>query len=226
MIEDKLPRVSIASVPHDVRERLFEQLDWFFPDADRWPIEQKSALPPAWVQILADLVNWTTAFKVAATVYLAQFAKHLADDHWERREEIRQRVVESCGDAISRIRSLFRILKSAQEKLGRPLRITAAIPGPGNGETEVHLSAADEAAFVDQLCLFIAHIEGVKAATEQLGPDGVAWKVQCVLSTDRFVLRWQDGKTLQPYERDFRLDGTPLGERRPCVQSTVGTARA
>lgn len=177
------------------------------------------------MQILADLVNWTTVFKVATTVYLAQFAKHLADDYWKRREETRQRVVELCGDTISRVRSLFRILKSAQEELGRPLRTTAAIPGPGNGETEVHLSAADEAAFVDQLCLFIADIEGVKAATKQLGLDGVAWKVQCVLSTDRFVLRWQDGKTLQPYERGIKLDGTPLAERRPWVQSTVGTAR-
>ena len=214
---DKLPRISIASVPDDVRERLFDQLDSLFPGADKWPVEQKSTLPPAWVQILAEVVNWTTVFKVAATVYLAQLAKHLADDHWKRRVEIGKRVIESCGNAISRIRWLFRVLHSAQEEVGRPLRVAAAIPGPCGGEIEVLLSAADEAAFVEQLCLFVTHVEGVKVAAEHSGPDGVAWKVRCVLALDRFNLRWEDRETMQPYEQDFKLDGTPLGERRAWV---------
>ena len=111
------PYIVFANIPDSLHERIYSDLQHFFPNAEAHPKYLFSQSPPAWIEIVADVISWTTVFKAAAGVYLARLLQHLADDHWEQRHEIRQAVIEKYSDALDVLRKFFQNLSQAQDDL-------------------------------------------------------------------------------------------------------------
>src|SRR5713101_3530679 len=104
--------VECAGMSQRDEQLLLTDLRELFPEADSSSVLQFSAAPPSWVQVLTDGPTWTAVFKIAATAYLAQLGKHMADSTWEARKKARPLAIRASGNAIAALQRLYSALRA------------------------------------------------------------------------------------------------------------------
>ncbi len=210
-------RIFSANLPTQVEEILLQNLREVFPDAEMSRVKQMAAEPPAWVRIIAEVLTWETVLKVAATAYLAQLGKHLADATWETRKVAQRAAAKAADAAIAPLRKVWTALRRAAADSGRALEVMVEVPWPSdNWGTGVSLGLADEDEFLEALARFARVVAGIGRATTALSEEGCRplGRVRCFLLESGFRLQWMEQGNMRVYEQDFDEDGNSSGDRR------------
>jgi len=212
-------RVVFGSLSSEEEQRLFKEVRELFPDAEATQFIQLSAEPPAWVRIIADVLTWETVLKVAATAYLTQLGKHLADSSWDARKKVRPLVIQAAGAAVTSLKTVYTAFRHTRERLGRRLGVHALLPWPHHWGTGLPLDVEDEGEFIESLALFVSRIGGIERATAHLRDGGCRplGGVTCELTEKGFTLVWVDQADNLLYQQEFDSDGVAAreGSTRP-----------
>jgi len=207
--------VRCAGISQKDEQRLLTDLRELFPKAASSSVLQFSADPPSWVQVLADGPTWTAVFIIAATAYLAQLGKHMADSTWEARKKARPMAIRAAGTAIEALQRLYSILRAQRLRIGRKFSVGMALPAYGQWDVGIHLSLDDEDQFVDEMAIFVSRVDGIVHAVRVLQTAGCVpiLSIGCTLTVRGIQLTWVERDENVPYEWDFDEEGIPAAPR-------------
>jgi hypothetical protein len=133
-ITDDLFRRSQSSLDleRDLRESelsldLERDLEGLLSLTDRRLTALRSAEPPSWIKIFAEVAEWVTPFKVVATVFVSQLAKNAADDLWKNKAAIAAALRNASAAPL---RKLAAALLRAKEKARPSTDVIVGLPIP------------------------------------------------------------------------------------------------
>lgn len=199
-------RVITAELSDQIQSALVKDLAEIFPEPESSTVQLFSAEPPAWIRLVGDLLTWTLPLKVAATAYLTQLAKHLADETWENRARIRKAASDAAGRAMTPLLSVVRALFRATRDVSRQLRVFLVLSIPDDyWGTSVYVPVADELEVLEHLALFVANVEAIHTAVAQLLSDGHqplgGFRVE--FQEGQFVITWKEQANFKSHSRRY-----------------------
>lgn len=204
--------VSVAGFSDADEEALRVELGTLFPRVHTSRVLQLSIDPPRWVDMVAHVLTWELVLKVAATAYLAQLAKHMADSTWEGRKRVRSAVIAACGGALLPLRKLIAIVQRPKGRGDRTLSVGIHIWGPSDARTGIVVDVEDHEEFIEAVSLFVGRLQGIATAVETLKEQGnsVLQHVGCEFTETGFQLLWVQHPENRPYHQDFDIHERPL----------------
>ena len=212
----RILQVECAGISNKDEELLISDLRQLFPTAASSSVLQFSDSPPTWVQIIADGPTWSAVFKIAATAYLAQLGKHMADSTWEARKKARPMAIRASGGAIASLQRLYSILRAQKDRISRKFSVSVALPAYGQWDVGTRVSLEDPNQFVDEMAIFVSRVDGISHAVRVFQDAGCVpvLSIGCALSEDGFQLTWVERAENAQYTWDFNEEGIPTAPRR------------
>lgn len=189
----------------------------FFPDATGGAAWQFSQSPPAWVEIITNLVTWKTVLGIGASAYVAQLAKRLADDHWDNRARYRKELIAGLGRVLDRLRQFVGCLARTSKSIRRCLGIRLGVQEPGHTVTQVSVTLECEEELLETIAFFVHYLPGIAEAVQTIYDEHGApmdLGIRCRLLHAGFQLAWF-GQDSQPCQQDFQADGSARLEQAP-----------
>lgn len=193
-----------ADVPLEARQRLIEEVDAIMrvDDASTPMFRSHAADQPTFIQVLAELAEWTLPLKIAAMAFLAQLAKRAADDAWDSKKEIASALQ---GMTVRPLRDLAAAINRARIASERKPEIVVGlpIPDPYSG-TAIHFQPEDEGEIAWFIAHFIAKADKIEAAVQEEIARGHTplGRAQLYLQTDgSFDMKWMDQAEMKVHER-------------------------
>lgn len=156
---------------------------------------------PSFIKLVAESVEWSLVFKLAATAFLAQLAKNAADDWWKNKAAITKALAKA---SVMPIRKLITALRRAKSKSLASTYVAIAIPFPNEHygtEMFVPTDSAEEAAVA--VALFVEQLAPIESAVRREIDAGRSFMVRVHVVPQKdgcVVLKWIDGKTNEPVE--------------------------
>ena len=183
---------------------LERDLEGLLPLTDRRLTALRSADPPSWIKIFADVAEWVTPFKVIATVFLSQLAKNAADDLWKNKAAIAAALRNASATPLRKLTAAL-LRAKAQARPSTDVVVGLPIPDEYFGTALLVPTSSIEDAAVT-LAVFVSRVEEIDAAIREANAEGngPAASVRIVIRPDGSVtLRWQHHKTLEVVEREL-----------------------
>lgn len=155
----------------------------------------RSAAPPEWIQIAADIFAWTFPLKAAATAYFVKFAQRAADYHWDHRSEMATFLKAQAGRPLATVAKAF---SRARSRLASPR--AAIVLSVAHDKDEMFgpslaIDATDEEEIALQLARFITQLPAVAELLERHRASGTGPIGPCNIrfETDRAIrVEWMD----------------------------------
>lgn len=190
-MSDSAYLIVTADIPSSVRQQLCTDLN----EVHLWPelseFNVKAAEGPSFIQLVAEVFQWITPLRAAATIFLGQLAKNAADDVWKHKHEIASALKKT---AVAPLQKLVTAVSRLRTSMGPETNIYIGLPVPDQFWcTRLSVATRDEAETAWQLANFINQADEIEKAVQRLLADGhkPPGLVELVLDENRaFRLRW------------------------------------
>lgn len=182
-----------SDIPSGVRTTLYADWRPFGGLEHTSEVMLKSAEAPSLIQIIGDVSQWLTPFKVAATVFLSQLAKEAATDIYKNKQKIGLALANAASTPL---RLVSAALKKAREKSPRRPGLVVGLPLPDECFGIILLLPdASEEEIALRMARFIVRVERIEniIGGEISGGHPPFHNVQVIpLETGGFLVSWID----------------------------------
>jgi hypothetical protein len=184
----------VSEAPSEELAFVEAELQGLFPDLDVHRVGYKGAGGPAFLQLVADLLTWSTVIKAAATIFLSQIAKNAADEVWKHKAELAAKLQDVT---LKPLRRLVGALIGAKQRLNAGnSRVQVALPVPDDyWATILRIESTDEVEAAWLVASFVIHAEAIQATVEKLVSGGAVpldYFVVKVMNEGHICVEWID----------------------------------
>ena|GEM_PF-6996354 len=207
------PRIVAWYVKPNTLQHLTTTLQEMFPGADVWLGAGDSAdQPEAWIHIILPYAAWLTFLSWTVKQFTSEFFKTLgsraANGLIDAAKGLAKRTPHS-----TEVERLANELRAAEALEGRRMALVVALPMSfATDGCYLPLEIGSPESLADQIILFGALLDGIKAAIDSLESDGVLIGDRCLigLTNEGINLTYFDAKTLAPRVESFDFEGNRL----------------
>jgi hypothetical protein len=208
--------LEVASLPEEMLQAIQRALADMGVEAEEHRVNLKSYDPPAWVELITTPNGWLTLLGAGAGIYISSYIAAAAQEHYTNRKQIRQAVIQRCGDRIQRLRQVVAALRLANSGRRKDVATSISID-----DISFSIPSADEEEAIDALARSVHLMEAIKRAVggihDRVRDTRIMNKVRVRLTEGGFTLHWvrQDGNVVAAIRRDYDHDGNPLRDEEP-----------
>jgi hypothetical protein len=191
---------STGDIPLAILKHTFETEDGV-ANVDECQFFARSADPPSWISLIANLKLWQQVLGAGLTVYASAILAEAGKDTWRHKSKI--------GDAVRRgalsLAQLAEKIVTLQSLVPPHTRFIVGLPLADRHElAAMTLSAKTSGEIEGEMALFCMHAPALERALENDSVDPIGQVSLSLTQEGNLIVRWMDRNALDI--RELRLD--------------------